>query len=95
MELESVIGSNSPRSLREASYRFGEAGLFEHDDYIKTYLQENPEPPISSVIKIAFSYCITPRLIAEIDEFKIHFKAVNFFMFEDIFGKTKAKQARI
>lgn len=76
MELGSVIGSD----------------LFEHDDYIKQYLQDNPDLPFSSVIKIVFSYCITPRLISEMVEFKTYFKAANFFMFEEIFGEQKRRR---
>jgi hypothetical protein len=67
MELGSVIGSD----------------LFEHDDCINQYLRENPDLPLSSAIKIVFSYCITPRLISEMEEFKVHFK------FEEVFVASK------
>ncbi len=79
LELGSVIGSD----------------LFEHDEYIKSYLQENPDLSLSSVIKIVFSYFITPRLISELEEFKTYLKAVNFFMFEEVFGKSHRRQARV
>lgn len=63
--------------------------LFKYDDYIKSYLKENPDLPLSSIIKIIFSYCITPRLIIEMDEFKVYLKIVNFIMFQEVFGQAK------
>lgn len=75
-ERESVIGSD----------------LFEPDDYIKQYPKENPDLPLHSVIKIIFRYCITPRLIAEMEEFKLHLRDVNFFMFQEIFGKLEKRR---
>ena len=65
------------------------SNLFEHDDYIKLYLKENPDLPLSSVIKIVFSYCITPSLVAEMEELKTYLKAINFFMLEEVFGSSK------
>lgn len=76
MERGSVIGSD----------------LFEPDDYIKQYLQENLDLPLSSVIKIVFSYCIAPRLVAEMDKFKTHLKDINFFMFQETFGRIKERR---
>lgn len=63
--------------------------LFEHDDYIITYLRENPDLSFISVVKIVLRYCITPQLIEQLEDFKVHFKAVNFFMFEEVFGTSK------
>ncbi len=39
-----------------------DSDLFEHGDYIKTYLQ-NPEIPFITIIKIGFRYYITADLI--------------------------------
>jgi len=68
------------------------SNLFEHDEYIKTYLKENPDLPIHSVIKITFRYCITTRLVAEMEEFKLHPQDVNFFMYQEIFGHLEKRR---
>lgn len=52
-ELGSVIGSD----------------LFEHDDYIKSYLQQ-PDLPLITKIKIGLRYYITADLILQLEMLK-------------------------
>jgi len=80
MELVTVIGSDSPR--------FGEAGLFDLDDYIKQYLLD-PNLPLISKIKIGLRYWVTADMILQLNVFKDYLEKINPFLFLEVFGKQR------
>ncbi len=82
MERVTVIGSDSPRC------GLGEAGLFDLDDYIKSYLLEHSDMSFATAVKIILRYYITPELIVQLSEFENHPKTVSFCLFQEVFGKV-------
>lgn len=80
LELGNVVGSDPSTSYNSEFIELFRTSLLEYDDPIKTYLKKNPDLPLNSVIKIVFSYYITPKLIVQLDDFKNHLKNVNFYL---------------
>lgn len=73
MELVTVLSSN----------------LFDLDEYIRIYLLEHPDISFGTAIKIILRYYTTPELILQLTEFKNHLKTVNFWLFQEVFGKKR------
>jgi len=69
-------------------------GLFGQDDYIERYL-EGPDLPFITVIKIGLRYYILADLILQLDELKNHFRDINIFLFQDVFGKPKKSNTEL
>jgi len=66
------------------------SNLFEHDDYIKSYLLNQSDMTFPTAVKNIFRSSITPELILQLTEFKNHPKSVDFCSFQEVFGKKKA-----
>lgn len=85
LELGSVISSDLP--ARNA-FSIADAGGFDLDDYIRSYLLEHSDMSFAIAVKIILRYYITPELIIQLSEFEDYLKTVNHCLFVEVFNKS-------
>lgn len=86
-ELVTVLRSNPSASLR--------ASLLEHDEYIKSYLLQQPDMTFATAVKITLWSPITPELIVQLTELKTISRLLIYACFRRFFGKSKNKNKSV